>query len=59
MNVRIRVAAAIWLVTLLLGLPAVLLAFSFLVPNITGHGDVSVVPFLILPLLNYIDFFSQ
>ena len=51
MHARLRVAAAIWFVTLLLGMPVVLLASSFLVPNISGHGDVSVVPFLILPLL--------
>ncbi len=51
MQARLRVAAAIWFVTVLLGIPVVLLASSFLVPNISGHGDVSIVPFLILPLL--------
>jgi hypothetical protein len=51
MSTRVRIAVAVWFVAVLLAIPAGVLSFWFLVPNVSGHGEVSVLPFLILPLI--------
>jgi hypothetical protein len=49
MSARIRIAAASWVVTMLLAIPAAVLSLLLLLPFMGGGGP-SVVVFLILPL---------
>ena len=53
MDARIRIAAAIWFVTMLLAVPAAFVMFLLVVStvNLSGHGQVSTTPFLVVALV--------
>ena len=53
MSARIRIARAVWLATLLLAIPAAGVMFLIVVStvNLSGHGQVSRAPFLVVALV--------
>jgi hypothetical protein len=53
MDARIRIAAAVWLLTMALAVPAGAVMFLIVVStmNLSGHGQVSIAPLLVVALV--------